>query len=502
VSLQADSPTGRAPGQQGMRGPPSRSSFVADLRSVLAEPDFRQLFATRLVSQAGDGVFNAGLGAYVFFNATSFPTPGAAAAAFAVLYLPYSLVGPFAGVFIDRWSRRQILVWSALLRSAFVVLTAVFVAAGALGIPLYAGALLVLGVNRFFLSALSAALPHVVSSDKLVMANSVAPTSGTIASFIGGITGIGVHLATGGGQVGSAITLIAGGVCYVGAGLLATRIPRQLLGPAADLGDPAPGGLRTDLANVVRGLAAGTAHLLRRRRAVGALVATASHRFLYGILLLMSVLLYRNFFYRSSGNTALGHYLVIIVASALGYGAAALVTPIATRRMTKTAWITVLLAGGGITSGALGAGYRQPGFLVIGFLLGVVAQGVAICTTTILQQEVSDEFLGRVFSINDMLYNAAFVLGAALSALFMPASGRSYPMLALVTVGYLLAAGGYWLLSRQPADGPPGGSGSGGSGSGRDGSGGDGSGPPGSAGDDPGGDGRGSPSPAAQPSSS
>jgi hypothetical protein len=196
----------------------------------------------------------------------------------------------------------------------------------------------------------------------------------------------------------------------------------------------------------------------------------------------MSVLLYRNFFYRSGGNTALGHYLVIIVASALGYGTAALVTPIATRRMTKTTWITLLLAGGGIATGAFGAGYRQPGFLAIGFLLGVVAQGLAICTTTILQQEVADEFLGRVFSINDMLYNAAFVLGAALSALFMPASGRSYPMLALVTVGYLLAAGGYWLLSRQSADGSPGAFGSGPAG--------------------PEGDGTGSPSPAAQPSSS
>ena len=72
-------------------------SFLADLRAVLAERNFRRLFATRLISQAGDGMFTAGLGAYVFFNATSFPDPGAAAAAFAVLYLPYSLVGPFAG---------------------------------------------------------------------------------------------------------------------------------------------------------------------------------------------------------------------------------------------------------------------------------------------------------------------------------------------------------------------------------------------------------------------
>ena len=444
-----------------------RSSFGGDLRAVLAERNFRALYAARLVSQTGDGVFNAGLGAYVFFNATTFPDPAAAAAAFAVLYLPYSLVGPFAGVFIDRWSRRQILVWSALLRFVFVVLVAAFVASGALGVPLYVGALLVLGVNRFFLSALSAALPHVVSSDTLVMANSVGPTSGTIVSFIGGIVGLGVHLATGGGQTGSAATLLVGGLCYLAAGLVATRIPRHLLGPFGTTGSGAPEAIGAELAGVLRGLAAGAAHLAARRRAAAALAATGCHRFLYGILLLMSVLLYRNFFYpSSSGNTALSHYLLVVVASALGYGAAALVTPVVTRWMTKTTLITVLLAGGGVATGLLGLGFEQVGFLAIGFLLGVVAQGIAICTTTVLQQEVDDDFRGRVFSINDMLYNAAFVLGAAGSALFLPVTGRSYPMLATVAVGYLVAAGAYWILSRQsPAAGPA--DGSGGSGTGR-----------------------------------
>jgi len=115
--------SGRLPGRRSA----GQHSFLADLRAVLAERNFRRLFATRLISQAGDGIFTAGLGAYVFFNATTFPDPGAAAAAFAVLYLPYSLVGPFAGVFIDRWSRRQILVWSALVRSVFVALTAFLV---------------------------------------------------------------------------------------------------------------------------------------------------------------------------------------------------------------------------------------------------------------------------------------------------------------------------------------------------------------------------------------
>jgi MFS family permease len=436
---------------------PQPSSFTADLRAVLAEREFRKLFATRLISQAGDGVFNAGLGAYVFFNATSFPNPAAATVAFAILYLPYSLVGPFAGVFIDRWSRRQILAWSALIRFAFVVLAAAFVASGALGVPLYIAALLVLGVNRFFLSSLSAALPHVVSSDKLVMANSVAPTSGTIVAFIGGIAGLGVHVLTGGGQAGSAFTLLVGGFCYVGAGLVALRIPRTLLGPTA--GEVSQvrqaGGVGAELAGVLRGLVAGARHVTRRRRAAAALAATGSHRFLYGILLLMSVLLYRNFFYHDVGsNNALGHFILVVVASAIGYGAAALVTPVITRRVDKASYITAMLILGGVGTAALGAGFRQPGFLAIGFVLGLAAQGIAICATTTLQQQSDDAFRGRVFSIYDMLFNVSFVAGAAVSAAFMPMTGRSYPMLLVVAIGYLVAAGAFALISGQSPDGP------------------------------------------------
>src|SRR5258708_6544523 len=116
--------TETAGGDATMSEPAARSSFSGDLRTVLASQGFRKLFATRLISQAGDGVFTAGLGTYVFFNATTFPDPAAAAVSFAVLYLPYSLVGRFAGRFIDRWTRRQILVWSALAGAPFLALAA------------------------------------------------------------------------------------------------------------------------------------------------------------------------------------------------------------------------------------------------------------------------------------------------------------------------------------------------------------------------------------------
>ena len=121
-------------------------------------------------------------------------------------------------MFIDRWSRRQILVWSALLRAGFVVLTASLVASGGLGLPLYVSVLAALGVNRFFLSSLSAALPHVVGEDELVMANAVAPTVGTICTSLGALAELGVHLLTGGGRNGSAIALLVAAGFYLLAG--------------------------------------------------------------------------------------------------------------------------------------------------------------------------------------------------------------------------------------------------------------------------------------------
>jgi MFS family permease len=437
---------GRLPRRQ----PAGQHSFSGDLRAVLAERNFRRLFATRLISQAGDGMFAAGLGAYVFFNATSFPNPGAAAAAFAVLYLPYSLIGPFAGVFIDRWSRRQILVWSALLRASFVALTAFLVASGRLGPPLYVSVLAVLGVNRFFLSSLSAALPHVVAEDTLVMANSVAPTVGTIVSFVGGLVGLGIHFATGGGPGGSAVTLLVAGGCYLIAGAIGATMHRDLLGPPPLAEGERRRGLLADLAIMTRGLVAGAQHVWQRRPVAAALGATGGQRAMYGILLLTSILLYRNYFYVTAGaNSALGHFTLVIIAAAIGYGAAAVVTPIATKRLSKAAVITVLLALGGVGTGLLGPPFAQLTFLALSLILGLVAQGVAICSVTIIQQRMDDDYRGRVFALYDMLFNVPFVLGALVAALIIPDSGKSYLLIAVAAAGYLLAAVAYGVVSRQ-----------------------------------------------------
>ncbi len=438
--------------------PRRRSSFIADLRVVLAESGFRRLFATRLISQTGDGIFTAGIAKYVFFNATTFPNPASAATAFAVLYLPYSFIGPFAGVFIDRWSRRQILVWSAVLRSGFVVLCASLVASGTQGLPLYAAVLLVNGVNRFFLSSLSAALPHVVQEDKLVMANGVSPTAGGIMTAIGTLTALGVQVATGGHNVGAAITMLVAGFFYLMAGAAGTTMRRDLLGPTLAEAASHAGHLLDELTSVVAGLVAGARHVWRRRRAFAALAATGGGKFLYGVLFLMAILLYRNYFYPANSNAALAHFTTLVgIPVAIGYGLSAFVTPPVTRRISKQAWIALALAGAGVVIGVFGEFYTQVMLAIIAFGVNLASQSVAISAVTILQEEVEDSFRGRVFSFYDMLSNMPLVAGAAVCVIFLPLTGKSYSVMGAVAAGYLLVALLYWLAVRQLEGAAPGG---------------------------------------------
>ena len=73
-------------------------------------PDFWRLLQLRMASQFGDGLFQAGMAGALLFNPDRAADPMAIARAFAVLFLPYSLLGPFAGALMDRWDRRLVLL--------------------------------------------------------------------------------------------------------------------------------------------------------------------------------------------------------------------------------------------------------------------------------------------------------------------------------------------------------------------------------------------------------
>lgn len=418
----------------------------AGLRTILRGRDFRRLLTTRLLSQFADGAFQAGLAGYLLFSPERQTTPAQAALAAAVLLLPYSLVGPFAGVFIDRWQRRQILVYAPLVRAATVTVTALLLSSGSEGVLFYATALLALGINRFFLSSLSAALPHVVSERDLVLGNAFSVTAGSMVTFVGAGAGFVLGRVVGTGHVGAAVLVFCSAAIYVSAALAATAIERTLLGPDASLPRVSA---RAALAQVVADLSAGGRHVWHRRPAAAGLGAIALLRFLFGIATIMTVLLYRHHFPHGD-DAGLSGFALAVVASGVGFFAGAAITPAVSRRIGKTAWITVLLGFGGVAEAAFGAPFREAPYLVGAFALGLVSQAVKVSVDTILQESVDDGYRGRVFSLHDLLFNAMFVAGFGVAALMLPPNGRSYVVLGVISGGYAAGALAFrWAARRR-----------------------------------------------------
>lgn len=431
-------------------------SAAAQLRELLRVRDFRLLYITRLVSASGDGMFQAALASYVLFNPENATTPAETASALAAVLLPYSLIGPFAGVFLDRWSRQRVLVIGNIIKVALVVVVAALVGAGSAGALFFVAAVATLGVNRFFLSALSAGLPRVVSESQLVTANALSTTSGSMATIagagIGGLVRFGFDRGHGVGDGVIASIVVLAAIAYGLAALVATVMGRETLGPSAEERSAARStSIRRSIVEVSRDLGWAARHVLAHRRAADALAAISAHRFFYGVATLMIVLLDRNYFTHNatSGLRGLG---AAVAATGGGILVAAAITPWASRRFGKRAWISWLLAAAGVAIAAFGLPFNQ-GLLILGaFVLGISAQGVKISVDTTVQEEIDDSFRGRVFSVYDMLFNVTYVAAAAVTATAVPKSGRSFVAMLLLAVGYLIAAAVFWAVSsRRPA---------------------------------------------------
>lgn len=411
-----------------------------DLRKLLKSGLFRRLFATRLIGQFGDGVFQVALAAFVVFSPQKEATAGDVAKAFALLLLPFTVIGPFAGVFLDRWRRRQVLVYANLLRAGIVLIVAAQVLAGHSGVLFYVSALAVLSCNRFILAGLSAALPQAVDNEQLVVANAVSPTAGTIAATLGGSVGVVVRALVGSHDGADALILVVCAIVYTAAGLVGRTMPRDSLGP-----DERPDtSAWSELKIVARGLGEGLEHLRERKPAAAALAAITANRFCYGLTTIMVLLLFRNTFNDPNDtNAGLRGFGTAVAVSGIGFFAAAFATPIILRHLGFSAWITVCMIGSGVTLAASVVWWRVVPLLIGALVQGFLAQGQKICTDTTVQRNIEDSYRGRVFSLYDMLFNGAFVAAAAVAAATLPASGKSVALLYATSAAYVLAGIAY-----------------------------------------------------------
>jgi MFS family permease len=416
----------------------------AGVRRLLGTPGFRRLLASRFAAQWGDGIFQAGLGGAVLFNPERQADPVAIAAGLAVLLLPYSLVGPFAGALLDRWDRSRVLVRANLLRGVLIVLVALAVGTGLAGVPLYLGALLVTGVSRFVLAGLSAGLPHVVPSRHLVEANALAATIGAAVAVLGGMCAIGLRGLMGAGDIGSGWVTAAAVLGSLASAVITAGFRCGRLGPDATNEAAQP------IIAIARGLRDGLAAAARARSVAAGLVALAAHRLSFGIATLVTLLLYR-YTFTSHGllRSGLTGVCQVLAAGAAGMLLAAVLTPLLVSRFGRGRTVRgALLAAGAVIIG-LGLPMIMSTMLAAAFALGTTGQVIKLSLDAAVQGDIGDEARGRVFALYDTVFNVGYVLAIALAAVVVPADGRAPGLLMLAAAGYLVAAVVHGLIDRS-----------------------------------------------------
>lgn len=413
---------------------------LGNLRAVLGVGDFRRLFGVRLVGQFGDGLLQAALATFVLFSPERQPTAASVAGAFAVLFLPYSLIGPFAGVFLDEWRRRQVLVYANLLRGALVIAVAVLVWLRHDGLDLAVAVLVVLGVARFVLAGLAASLPHVVEGPLLVTANALSPTAGTMAVVAGGLVGVVVRGVAGGGDTGSVVVLACAIAAYAGSALLATTLAKDRLGPHEDT-------VRNTFLGVLQGFGEGFRQLVTHPIAGRAVIVVVVQRLAFGALTVLALLLIRNTLNPSADpDAALGQFAFVTAAAGLGALIGAIVTPGRVRRLGYVPWTVIAVAQAAplVAVSALLAIYLPSigPLLVAALSMGFANQASKVACDTLIQREIDDDYLGRVFALFDVGVNVALVLGIVAVAFTSPETGIA--PVAIVVVGLLIAANAAW----------------------------------------------------------
>jgi MFS family permease len=122
------------------------------------------LLASTAISVTGDGAFIA---AAPLLAASLTRNPVAVSTVTAAFYLPWLLTGLLAGVLVDRWPRRPVLVAADLVRAVILTVLAVLVFVRAANMLFLVIVVLLVGVAQcFFDSAAQATIPAVVGRDK------------------------------------------------------------------------------------------------------------------------------------------------------------------------------------------------------------------------------------------------------------------------------------------------------------------------------------------------
>ena len=392
-----------------------------------------------------DGIFQSALASFILFSPERQANALGAALAFAVVLLPYSVIGPFVGTILDRVSRQRAIAFSNLIRAVTLSIIALLLFQGHTGIEITIFVLIAFGVNRLILAGLSAGIPLMIESKSLISANALAVTGGSVWVVLGGGIGLGMRSildSVTNADSADGYIILLGAFGYLATSLLASNLKKDEIGP-----------LEHEIKNAsfTQGLIEmreGVKFLSQNVDAARGIAAVAVHRGGITALTLIALLLERNTFHDPADSEAgLAGLSFTLTIAACGFVVGAVIAPYGVRKVGRHRWMRLMLSAS--TLGPLFIVFsRTPLTLAIAaFVTALFGQSLKVTNDALVQSKIDDIYRGRVFSVYDVVVNGAIVSGAVIAALLLPDTGDSY-LVPSIVAGIYFIAGARLLRSR------------------------------------------------------
>ena len=395
-----------------------------------------RILTIRWSGQLTDGLFQSALASFVLFSPERAPNAISAALAFAVVLLPYSLIGPYVGIFLDRFSRQRIIRNCNYLRAANLLIIAWLVNSSSTGIVLTLFVLFAFGVNRLILSGLSAGLPLLVKKEELIAANALAVTGGTIWVVIGGGIGIGIKnllSQNSDADFADAVVILIASLGFLTAALACFRLNKYEIGPLEHEVSAESRGYK----EVLEGLMILRSH----SDALRGILSIGIQRGGITALTLMALLLERNSFNDPADPDAgLAGFGMALAIAGIGIGLGAIISPYGVIKFGRHRWMRLLMFLCIPPLLIYAAGINEISMIGSAFLVGLYGQGIKVTNDALVQSKITDEYRGRVFAFYDVAVNAGIVTGAIGAALILPDNGVTAFLPITIALFYLFAA--------------------------------------------------------------
>ena len=393
---------------------------------VLKNPEFMIFSVSQSISLFGDKLDYMALLAMIAFFSGKFGWESSRAISFlsVIIALPTILFGPLAGILVDRWDRRKVMVACDAARTILVLAIPLLAIATSNLWLIYALAFLVFLCGLFFNTARLSIIPNLVGSDRLLGANSFMNFIGRIATFAGVLLGglivdwqwwlrIGIHPTW---SAGFYIDSLSYAVSVIALVIIFRRLRTKWT----------PGDRRRDKPDDVKLFLDQQARMLYEVREAWQLVARGpTVLFVYASIFVMVVLGAAVFVLFvpivQGGSTAAGHAglnlgtkgvgfvaaigSVGLVLSSMGYGL------IGHRAKKHIVMIVCFLAMGLV---AMGMAMMKSFWLIapLAFAAGLALSPIYIGMDTLLHESVPEEARGRIFAVREWLLHLTFALSS------------------------------------------------------------------------------------------